>query len=195
MKNIKEPDRNAPRFRGRRLSVLTADTLKALKKKYPEYKDMSFLQFKDIIMTFNGNIAQGVINNRSGVELPEGLGVVFMGSCPPPKNKKVDFKKSIENGIEIKYQNWDSDNRLLKIFYTNHNTKYPFQNKQVWAFKAVRQFRQDASKAFQKNWQKYIVISPEKKISTLLDRHRKTQYAKKQNLKPIVPEGYNEFNI
>lgn len=193
MKELKKPDLNAPRFKSRRISVLTVKTLKALKKKYPEYKDLSLKDFKKVIMSFNEKITEGVIANRNGVELPDGLGFIFMGSCPPTKKKNIDYKRSLEYGVEASHRNWDSDNRLLKIFYTNRNSKHPFQNKQVWAFKAVKQFRKAASVAFSEDWARYLEVSPDQKISAMFDRHRKKEYAR--NLKPIVPNGYDEFKM
>jgi hypothetical protein len=193
MKEIKKPDLTAPRFRTKRISVLTVKTLKAFKKKYPEYEQLSLEKFKSIVMTFNSKLTEGVIENRNGVELPDGLGFIFMGSCPATKKKNLDFKKSIEFGVEATHRNWDSDNKLLKIFYTNRNSKHPFENKQVWAFKAVKQFRQQSSIAFKDNWAKYVEVDPEKKISAMFDRHRKKEYIR--NLKTIVPEGYDEFKM
>jgi hypothetical protein len=193
MKEIKKPDLAGPRFRTKRISILKAKTLKDLKKKYPEYSSLSLTEFKNIIMTFNAKIAESVINNRNGVELPDGLGFIFMGTCPAAKKKNVDFKKSIDFGVEASFRNWDSDNKLLKIFYTNRNSKHPFENKQVWSFKAVKQFRHDASVAFKDNWTKYIEVSPDQKISAMFDRHRKKEFAR--NLKPVVPEGYDEFKM
>jgi len=193
MKPVKKPDLNAPRFREKRISALTSNTLKAFKKKHPQYGDVELKQFKEIIMTFNQKIADGVIDNRNGVELPDGLGCIFMGSCPKPKKENIDFAKSIEFGHKATYRNWDSDNKLLKIFYTNHNTKYPFRNKQVWSFKAVKQFRKAASEAFRENYTMYIEVDPTAKISAMFDRHRKKEYIK--NLKPVVPENYDEFKL
>lgn len=193
MKEIKKPDLSAPRFRTKRISILTVKTLKAFKKKYPEYDQLSLEKFKSIVMTFNSKLVEGIIDNRNGVELPDGLGFIFMGSCPATKKKNIDFKKSIEFGVEAIHRNWDSDNKLMKIFYTNRNSKHPFENKQVWAFKAVKQFRQQSSLAFKNNWAKYIEVDPEKKISAMFDRHRKKEYIR--NLKTIVPEGYDEFKM
>jgi hypothetical protein len=193
MKTIRKPDLNAPRFKEKRISVLTLDTYKKFILKYPKYKHITVTQFKDIVKTFNANIAEGITENRNGVELPEGLGFIFMGSCPKSKQKNIDYKKSLEFGVEAVHKNWDSDNRLLKIFYTNVNTKYPFRNKQVWAFKAVKQFRKAASDAFKEDWLKYIEVEPTEKISAMFDKYRKKEYVK--NLKPIVPEGYNEFDL
>lgn len=190
---IRKPDLKGPRFRNKRISVLTRKTLKQFQEKYPEYKDLSLKEFKDIVMSFNAEIVQGILDNRDGIELPEGLGYIFMGSCPPAKKKNVDYSKSFKYGVETSYKNWDSDNKLLKIFYTNHTTKYPFTNKQVWSFKASKPFRKMASDSFKENWAMYITVNPTEKISAMFDKYRKQDY--KRNLKPIIPEGYDEFKF
>ena len=94
MREIKKPNLNGPRFREKRISILTAKTLKKFKEKYPEYDSLSLTMFKDIIMTFNSLVVDGIIDNRNGIELPEGLGYIFMGTCPAPKKKNIDYKKS-----------------------------------------------------------------------------------------------------
>jgi hypothetical protein len=193
MKEIRKPDLNGPRFREKRISILTAKTLKKFKEKYPEYKSVSLTMFKDIIMTFNSHIVNGIIDNRNGVELPDGLGYIFMGTCPAPKKRNIDYGKSLHYGVETTHRNWDSDNKLLKIFYTNHNTKYPFKNKRVWSMKANKEFRKNASEAYKDNWSKYVEVLPNKKVSARFDRHRKKEYLR--NLKPIIPEGYDEFKM
>ena len=135
-----------------------------------------------------------MIDNRDGVELPQGLGYIFMGSCPAPKNKKnIDMKKSKDTGVKSIYKNWDSDNLLLKIFYTNCTSKYPFQNRQVWSLKAIKPLRVKASEVYKKNWPKYIVVDPSEKISAMFDRARKKEFVKQHLYK--IPEGYDEFKM
>lgn len=192
-KSFKKPDLNAPRFRHKRVNLLNRDLYDKFIKRFPEYKDVSLQEFKEIIRTFNGNICQGIIDNRDGVELPDGLGFIFMGSCPPAKEQNVDVKKSLEFGVVANHKNWDSDNKLLKIFYTNRPSKYPFQNKQVWAFKAVKQFRKAASDAFIENWSSYIVVDNTKKISSMFARLRKRDYILKSSAQ--VPEDWDEFKM
>jgi hypothetical protein len=193
MKEIRKPNLNGPRFRERRISVLTHKTLKKFKSKYPEHNSLDLATFKDIVMTFNKLIVESIIANRNGVELPDGLGYIFMGTCPAPKKKNIDYGKSLNYGIETTHKNWDSDNKLLKIFYTNNSTKYPFKNKNVWSFKANKEFRQKASLEYKENWGRYIEVPPSKKISSMFNKHRKKEYV--ENLKPIIPEGYDEFKI
>ena len=188
-----KPDLNAPRFRPKRHNILKASLHKAFIKKYPQYKDVDLETFKSIIRTFNSELYQGIIDNRDGVELLDGLGFIFMGTCPPAKKQNIDIGKSIEYGIVASHQNWDSDNNLLKIFYTNHTSKYPLQNKQVWAFKAVKQFRKAASDAYKEEWPKYIVVDPMQKISTMFAKIRKRDFIR-EDVKNI-PADYNEFKM
>ena len=193
MKKIKKADVTGPRFKKSWMTILNAKTWKAFKEKYPEHASLSLMDFKKIIMTFNDNIRSGVIENRNGVELPEGIGYIFMATCPTPKRSPIDFNKSCEMGVQVSYKNWDSDNKLLKIFYTNRPTKYPFHNKQVWAFNAGKPFRHKASVAYKEDFTKYLEVSPNIKISTMFERARKRDIM--NNLKPIIPEGYDEFKL
>ena len=47
MKEIRKPNLNGPRFRERRISVLTVKTLKKFKEKYPEYDSLKLAAFKE----------------------------------------------------------------------------------------------------------------------------------------------------
>jgi len=193
MKKMRIPDLKAPRFKQSYTSIVNKDTIAEFNRRYPEYGNLTYSEFKNIISTYNGLLVKGIIDNRNGVELPDGLGYIFLGTCPKAKKQNIDYRSSIENGFVTEHKNWDSDNKLLKIFYSNYEAKYPFKHKDVWTFTAVRQFKREASKAYKENWAKYIEVSPKKKISKMYDRYRKKEYVK--NLKPIVPEDYDEFKL
>jgi hypothetical protein len=192
-KPYQKSDLNAPRFRPKRTNILKKSLYNAFIEKYPKYADIDLVTFKQIIRTFNEELYHGIIENRDGVELPEGLGFVFMGTCPSAKKKNIDIAKSLEHGVVVEHKNWDSDNNLLKIFYTNHTSRYPLHNKQVWAFKAVKQFRKAASEAYKEDWPKYIVVDPVQKISALFAKMRKRDFIR-EDVKHI-PDDYNEFKM
>jgi len=192
-KPYKQPDLNAPRFRPKRSNILKRTLYEDFLKKYPQYADVDLETFKTIIRIFNKKLYEGIIENRDGVELPDGLGYIFMGTCPAAKTQNIDRAKSLQYGVTASHQNWDSDNNLMKIFYTNHTTKYPLQNKQVWAFKAVKQFRKAASDAYKENWTMYIVVDPTKKISTMFNKIRKRDFVKEDV--QHIPDDYNEFKM
>ena len=188
-----KPDLHAPRFRPKRINPLTSNLYKRFKKKYPEHTEVTLGKLKEIVRVYNGLLYQGVIDNRDGVELPEGLGFICMATCPRPKRVNPDIQKSFELGKVVTHKNWDSDNNLLKIFYTNHTAKYRFQNCQAWSFKAVKQFRKAASDAYILNWPKYIVAEPGKKISEKFAKIKQRDYLMTKAKE--VPEGYDEFNM
>jgi len=150
-------------------------------------------QFKQVINTFNGMIWENVVASRDGVELPEQLGYLFIGTCPARKKESVDYKKSMEYGVRIQNQNWESDNYLAKIFYTNFETKYRFKNHELWMFDAVRDFRRTVGKTYPLEWKKYVVVDNKKKISKIFRIHRYKAF--KKNETALLLEDYDEFNL
>jgi hypothetical protein len=188
-----KPDLNAPRYREKYSSLLNKQFIKEFNEKYSEHETVSDSVFKEVVRTFNGLLVEGAIDNRGGVELPDGLGYIFLGTCDRPKKQNIDYKKLIDSGVRSSHKNWDSDNKLLKIFYSNAKAKYGFSNKEVWFFLPSRQFKRSASAAYRKNWAKYIEVPPTFKISDMFAKQRKEEF--KNNLKPIIPEGYDEFKL
>lgn len=189
---FKKPDLNGPRFRSKRVNVLNNELFKQFKEKFPEHDDISLQLFKSIVLGYNRELVQGIKNHRDGIELPEGLGYIFMGTCPRPSTqdgkKNIDFAKSVELGVAVAHQNWDSDNKLMKIFYTNHQAKYKISNKEIWAFKLSKPNRKELSDHYKGNYAKYPVIESDQKISAMFEAHRRKHYAGEH-----TPESYNEF--
>jgi hypothetical protein len=133
MNEIKKPDLNAPRFRKTSCNTLTIDFIKGFRIKFPQYENLSDNQIKEIIHSFNENIWKTTIKKRDGVELPLQIGHMFIGTCPPPKRRyNMDMKTSLEYMQKIKHRNWESDQYLAKIFYTNAASKYRFQFSNLW---------------------------------------------------------------
>ena|SRR5688572_22157998 len=190
---FKKPDLNAPRFRQKCATILTNDLLQDFKNKFPQYSDLNLKQFKEIIMTFNGQLVEGVKDNRDGVELPEGLGFVFMATCPraSTKNgkKNIDFKRSNELGMPVTYQNWESNNKLLKIFYTNFKTKFRLGNREIWAFRLAKHHRSYLAKAYRSNWNWYRVVENTKRISALFESITRRKW------KSPIDANYDEFKM
>ena len=193
MNTYKKPNRKGPRYRSGRISALKKSGYIAFCEKFPKYSHLSFDQFKKIIVAFNEAIVEDAVENREGVSLPENLGLIFLGSCPYPKKINVNAKISMNVGFASNHQNWHSDNRLLKIFYTNSADKYGFSNRNLWAFKAVRPFKKKASDAFKKNFSKYLEVLSMIKISDIFKRRKRKNIIRDQE--PRIPKGYNEFNL
>jgi len=167
MTTFKKPDLSAPRFRAKTTNILTQDLYKAFIEKYPKHKDVDYNQFKTIISTYNGSIQESVVNNRDGVKLPESLGYLLVAKCDKPKCDNTDYVASAQYGKKVNHANWDSDNYLAKICYTNYSLKYRFSDRELWGFSPVRQFKSTVSGNFPKLYTKYIHLSENTKLSKL----------------------------
>jgi hypothetical protein len=80
-RNFRKPDLAAPRFRAKALNVLNKELWKEFKEKHPKYKDLTYMDFKKIIKLSNQNLWEKIISYRDGVQLPESLGFIFIGTC------------------------------------------------------------------------------------------------------------------
>jgi hypothetical protein len=188
---------NAPRFRPSVLSLLNQQLFDKFIKKYPEYKNITSEQFKDIINTFNRNIYKTAAELRDGIELPESLGFFFIGSCQPPKKKKtnVNYGLSIKNNSMVLNRNLNSDSFLCKIFYTNCTTKYRFMHREVWQFKASKEFAKHVSQTYKTDWRKYIQVENNIKISYMYKTNKIVERTQKTIAETVIPDNYNEFEL
>ena len=192
---FKRPDLKAPRFRRGGTKPLKKELYYTFLKLYPQYAEVTFDAFKQIIKTDNTNIWNHVVDNRDGVELREQLGNIFIGTTSAPKAENVDYGKSIKTGQRVLHKNWESDNRLGKIVYSNCMSKYTFANRELWYFTAGREFKRESSAAVKKDYKKYIEFNNTIRASNLLSmkKSQKAEYFK--SIQPKAPEDYNEFNL
>ena len=193
-REFRKPDLNAPRYRPKVYNVLNEELFKAFKEKYPKYSDLTYKQFKKIIASSNKILWENVIKYRDGIELPESLGYIFIGTCEPvKKGENINYGKSIKSGIKVSNQNWVSDGKLGKIFYTNYAVKYKVRDRQIWNFIPCRNFKRTVSKEYPENWTKYIRVVNNAKISKmyslLSSDHRKAASD------AAAISNYNEFEI
>jgi hypothetical protein len=187
------PDLNAPRFRNKTEGTLNKEFLEALRENVKSVKTLTDSEIKNLIVTFNGNVWKKVIDKRDGVDLPEQLGHIFIGTCQPPKSKNVDFKSSMQHLKVVQHRNWESDNYLAKIFFTNYATKYKFKNHELWGFTPIRQFKRTLAKEYPKRWKQYVEIDSGKKISGLYKmRSLKIEKQERTRCITINKNGYNK---
>lgn len=193
-RDFRKPDLKAPRFRPKSVHVLNIELFKKFKKKFPEH-NITYEEFRNIVCTYNQELADAIIEYRDGIELPESLGHIFIGSCPTmTKRINVDYKKSAQYGVVTQHRNWDSDNKVMKIFFTNHQVRYKLKNREIWAFVANRSFKRKASKLYLEDYTKYMYINNNKKISMLFKEGINKMHKNMQKLR-IASEDYNEFDI
>jgi hypothetical protein len=189
-----KPDLNAPRYRPSRLNLTNLEFYEKFQVDNPKYNHISISQFKKVITTFNGLIWQNVLSNRDGVELPEQLGFIFIGTCPrPTKKPPVDYKRSIEYNMKLQNMNWESDQYLAKIFYTTFENKYRFRNHELWMFDAVRDFKRTVAKTYPENWKRYILLDNMIKVSRIFRKQKMQDFIKNETEQLL--EQYDEFNL
>lgn len=191
-REYKKPDLKAPRFRPKKLNFTNVEFYKKFIEDNPKYASLDVNTFKDIIKVFNGKIWESVVNDRDGVELPEQLGYIFIGSCPRKKSN-VDFKKSEHYGVVLQNQNWESDQFIAKIFYTNFETKYRFKHHELWGFKGVRDFTRTVGQVYPKEWKKYLQVDNMMKVSRLFRIYKDEHKRKEDTI--ISLNDYDEFNL
>lgn len=183
--NFKKPDLKAPRYREKRLGILNEETIKEFKEKKPLYSNIDNDKLKKIIKLYNVNLWQAVIKNRDGVELPDSLGYLFIGTCSSSKTVNTNYALSQQYGKVLQNKNWETDGNLGKIFYTNWSTKYRFKNRELWGFIACRDFKRSVAKTYPVDWTKYVVMKNKYKVAHLYDAN--TEETRKEL------ELYNEF--
>ena len=192
-KEFKAPDVKGPRFRQNGFNVLNKDFFNNFKKKYSRHSNISQNQIKAIVKTFNEALFENVIETRDGVQLPEGLGHIFIGTCQSTKSKNIDFVKSQKYGLVVSNKNWETDGRLAKIFYTCSASKYKYMFRECWSFVACRKFKRTVAKVYPENWTMYVSISATTKIKKSYTGLVLRAMREKQQQSKL--KDYNEFDL
>ena len=192
-REYKKPDLKAPRYRPTKLNLTNVGFYKKFIEDNPKYDYITNDQFKNIIKAFNEKIWKTVIQNRDGIELPEQLGYIFIGSCPRKKSYNTDYKKSEEYGVKLQNQNWESDQYVAKIFYTNFETKYKFKHHELWGFTGLRDFKRSVAENYPKEWKKYVMVDNMMKVSRLFRKEKFKEFRKKET--DSFLNDYDEFNM
>ena len=193
MREFKKPDVTAPRFRPAVYNVLNKEFFESFKKKYSKYKDLDNSDLKNIIKKFNYAVYNKVIDVRDGIQLPESIGWLFIGTCQQSKKQNVNYAKSLKYGVSVSNNNWETDGKLAKIFFTNHAPKHKIKNREFWGFTACRNFKRSVAKTYPENWNMYIVVDATKKLNLTYSnavykdrKNKETELALKQ---------YNDSNL
>lgn len=192
-KVFNKPNVTDPRFRPEVHQMIDQDFFKRFKEKYPKYKNVDNGTLKKVIKQFNNKFWETVIDNRDGVQLPEGLGYLFVGTCQTSKKTNIDFGKSNKYGVVVTNTNWNTDGKLAKIFYTNYANKYKFVNRDCWAFVACRNFKRSLARTYPETWMNYVQVDPMKKIRKMFQGVILKDMRKRSEGKKL--EDYNEFDL
>jgi hypothetical protein len=193
MKEFRKPDVTAPRFRPEARNVLTKEFFTLFKQKNPKYKGIDNVNLRKVIKKFNQTVYQTVIETRDGVQLPEQIGWLFIGTCQQSKKENIDYAKSLKYGVRVTNKNWDSDGKLAKIFFSNHAPKHKIKNREFWSFVACREFKRSVAKTYPENWQMYVAADPQTKLQWAYGRSVYKDMKQKETAK--VLQNYNEFDL
>jgi hypothetical protein len=193
MKEFNKPDLKAPRYRPEMHSVLDKKFFDNFRKKHSKYKDYSNDQLRNIIKLFNKLVFNTVIEKRDGVQLPEQIGWLFIGTCQKSKKTNVNYAKSNKYGVTVTNSNFDTDGKLAKIFFTNHALKHKMKNREFWSFVACREFKRSVSKNYPENWNMYVVVDATAKLRQIYQKTVGRNIAIKKEKEAL--KSYNEFDI
>ena len=193
MKEFKKPDVKGPRFRPETKNILTKEFFILFKKKYPKYKTIDNIELRKIIKKFNQVVYQTVIDNRDGIQLPEQIGWLFIGTCQQSKKENIDYAKSLKYGLRVSNKNWDSDGKLAKLFFSNHAPKHKIKNREFWSFVACREFKRSVAKQYPENWQMYVEANPQTKLQYTYGRTLYKNVILKNTEKEL--QKYNDFEL
>jgi hypothetical protein len=193
MKEFKKPDVTAPRFRPAVYNILNKEFFKKFKQRYPKYKNLIDSDIRNIIKKFNTLVYQNVIEKRDGIQLPNQVGWLFIGSCQESKKRNINFAKSLKYGVTVTNNNFDTDGKLAKIFFTNFAPKHKMKNREFWSFVACREFKRNVAKNYCDNWNMYMAIDSTKKLNTAYNKEYFKDKIKKETEKALI--NYNEFDI
>jgi hypothetical protein len=193
MEDFNKPNIKASRYRPQVNTVLNKEFFENFKKAYPKYKDLDNKVIRKMIKRFNQVLHQAVIDTRDGVQLPEQLGWIFIGTCQRSKKVNIDYGKSKKYGVKVSNKNWETDGKLAKIFFSNYAPKLKMKNREFWGFTACREFKRAVSKSYPENWNMYIEVLPGAKIDKVYNSVLYKDFLKKAEKKAL--DDYNEFDI
>jgi hypothetical protein len=179
-REYKIADPHTPKFRKKRYDILNNSNMEfytGMKKKYPQLEYYLDSDIAKCIEAFNKRIAKEIIDNRSGVRLSEGLGIIVAGACKlssETADNNIDQKKSKDLGVPIKHINYHSDKYVMKLKYTNELDRHMFDNHHLWCFDGSRPLSRSLAAEIKKEggYKKYIVFTTKHHISHLFRKQK-----------------------
>ncbi len=173
-------DKKGPRFRKPAYPVINQEFHRKVKKELPGLI-VSTQEIKEIINVFHEVCIETIANTRDGLELPFGLGYIIVAAV---RTNREHFIQEATN-----YQNWETNQYMCKIFYTNRPSKYKFKFNKIWGFKAGRQLKKAVSQSFSQNHTKFYIMSPLLSISQVFKKTRNPLEVKTNRIQKRIAEG------
>jgi hypothetical protein len=103
----------------------------------PDVK-ISYKDWKGVIISFNTQFANYIMETGDRQRLPHGLGQLWIGKAKPTgiQQRSINWKVSKEIGKRVYYGNLDTDGFVFRWKWDKQSSKL-FQ-KEVWQFKPSR---------------------------------------------------------
>jgi hypothetical protein len=187
-------DKKAPRFRKTRMDLISMELAEEFLKEFPQYADKEELKskraFGNLIKNFNSAIWGHTIENRDGIDLPERLGVLFVGAKTSVYTP-VDYGETNKYGTEVLMHNYESNGLIGKIFYSRHSRNHGMTIRTIYSFKPCREYSLAVRDAFRNgDCRKYRRVENKKQLQILFEermrnRNRQQGYG--------MLDNYNEF--
>lgn len=193
MKEFNNPNITGPRYRPEVYNVMNKKFFDSFREKYPKYKHLENSQLKKIGKTFNQAVYHGVIDMRDGIELPEQIGWLFIGTCKQSKKQNTDFAKSKQYGVRVSNNNWATDGKLAKIFFSNFAPKHKIKHREYWKFEACREFKRSVAKTYPENWNMYVEVEPTKQAKMIYTKTYQKDLMIKKTAEAL--KSYKDFDI
>lgn len=193
MNPVKKPDLKAPRFRHEFLNVVNNSLLEKIKNKTSKANDLTYQDMRKIINAFNGAMWNHVIESRYGVDLPESLGTVYIGTCKPTKKKNINIPESLKLGFAVEHRNWKTDGYVSKIMFSTYKFRSVFKHSEVWSLTACRDFKRKVAATYPDNWTMYTKLDDTQKIAIIDKKIRKVAFVENRSIN--IPVDYNEFDL
>lgn len=188
------PDKNAPRFMKTRVNLVNKSFVEEFLKEFPQYSNIiefeKIKKVKDLIKECNTAIWEHTIDNRDGIDLPERLGVLFIGGRTSVYTP-VDYGETNKHGTEVLLHNFETNKIIGKIFYSRHTRNHGITVKTMWSFKPCRAYIKGVKDAFKNGLhRRYRRVENKKQLLYLFEERQRARN-KKEGYGML--ENYNEF--
>ena len=133
MREVIKLNRKGPRHRAKRYNMASDENISAIAK-HPDCLVKDSKKVKQVIMAIHNGIRDTIVNTRDGIELPEQLGYMFLGTCQPKVRKNVDFSTTDHYLKVIQHRNWESLLQIISLRTQPMNVSRPAKQSDGWYF-------------------------------------------------------------
>lgn len=188
---MNKPDIKAPRYRPPSYKSLSKVNIDSIRERLG--LTLTNKEIEKIVETCNSNYVKECIANRDGIELPEYLGYIMIGTCKPKIGNNTNYYSAIEHEKILEHSNLHTDGYLAKIFYVNKGNKYNFVHSHIWGFEPSRIFKRSVAKSYPENYTIYKHVEPLQRIQRTYTKQKQKEFAIEVSKRKL--EDFNELEL